>query len=161
MDIGSAPGEQRQIRRVEPTRRGFAQSDLDRNARGAQKRGPLAGHLRKRIAHGGDDAPHAGPQHGISARRRLAVMAARFERDVERGTLSGSTGFGQRVDLGVRFAVLAMPAGADKFLVAHHDGADERIRLDGTAAALGQCEGLPHPGFVGRHGEGRRLRGAR
>ena len=47
--------------------------------------GALAGDLRKRVAHGGHDAADAGADDRIGAGRRLAVMAARLQRDVERG----------------------------------------------------------------------------
>ena len=51
-------------------------------------------------------------------------------------------GRGQGVDLGVGLAVALMPAFADDLPVAHHHGADQRIRLDAAAAPLRQFQGV-------------------
>ncbi len=59
VDVGLSGRQQRQVGRVEPPRRRLAQSELDRDAGLTQPVGPLAGHRRKRIAHGGDHARHA------------------------------------------------------------------------------------------------------
>jgi hypothetical protein len=66
------------------------------------------------------------------------VVAARFERDVKRGSAGGLTRCGQRVDLGVCFPVALVPAGADFPSVANDHGANEGIRLHVAPAALGQ-----------------------
>ena len=42
----------------------------------------------------------------------------------------------QGVDLGMRLAILLVPAFADNLAFAHQDGAHERVRLDIPAAAL-------------------------
>ena len=63
-----------------------------------------------------DDARDAGREDRVRARRRLAVMAARLHRDVQRRARQlapAAAAFGDRVDLGVRPAVLLVPALAE------------------------------------------------
>jgi hypothetical protein len=50
----------------------------------------------------------------------------------------------------VSFAKALMPTLADADVVAHDDGADERIRLNGSSAALREFERSLHPQLVGR-----------
>src|SRR5207249_4539430 len=50
------------------------------------------------------------------------------------------------IDLRVGLAVFAVPALADDLPVTHHDRADQRVRLDVAAAALGQLQRPLHPG---------------
>ena len=50
---------------------------------------------------GHDHAAHARGQHGLGAGRRLALVAARFEGDVERGPGRPPAGDSQGLDLGV------------------------------------------------------------
>jgi hypothetical protein len=73
------------------------------------------------------------------------MMTARFEGDVQGGAARRLSGGGEGVDLGVRLAVTLVPALAYELAVAHHDRADEWIRLDATTAALGQLQGAAHP----------------
>ena len=61
--------------------------DLDRDALGAQALVALAGDFRIGILQRRNDARDAGLDDGVGARRRLALMRARLERDVERCAL--------------------------------------------------------------------------
>jgi hypothetical protein len=108
----------------------------------------LAADGREGIEHGGDDALHAGPQDGIRAGWRLAVMAARLEGDIERGTAGRITSRGKGVDLGVGLAIALVPPLANTGPCAHHDGTDQRVGLDTASAPLRQRQRPPHPGYV-------------
>ena len=55
---------------------------------------------------------------------------------------------GERGDLGVRAAELGVEALADHLAVADDHRADQRVRADSAAAALGQLEGPPELGAV-------------
>ena len=75
---------------------------------------PRPGGLLGRVVAGDDDAPDAGGEDRVGARRRAAVVAARLERDVERRLAQvGAAAGGDRVDLGVGAAELVVPALAE------------------------------------------------
>ena len=84
----------------------------------------------------------------LRARRRLALMAARFERDVDRRARRALAGLGERVHFGVRSAELLVTSFADDLAVAHDHAADHRVRLDGALAAHGQRQRLGHVAVV-------------
>ena len=102
----------------QPRARGeLAVGDVDLDALVAQDPQAAAGRpsrsgrrrrRRRALMPGGDDR--------VGARRRLAVVTARLQRDVQRraGRRSGAVGGGDRVDLGVRAAVLLVPALAER-----------------------------------------------
>ena len=100
--------------------------------------------LRKGIALGDDHAAHAGGQDGLRAGRRLAVVAARFERDVERGPGRPVAGHSQGLDLGMRPAEPPMPAFADDLRPLGDHAADHRVRLDEPLPPDGQFQGATH-----------------
>jgi hypothetical protein len=81
------------------------------------------------------------------------VVTARLQRDVERRPAGRIAGGGQRVGLGVRAAVLFVPALADDHAVTENDRPDKWIRLHAAAAALRQFECPPHPVFVAGHAD--------
>ena len=83
----------------------------------------------------------AGSDERVGARRRLAEVAARFERHVDVGTACVSTRLAQREHLGVRVPGARMEALAHDATVAHDDAADERIGRSRTPAALGERDG--------------------
>ena len=67
-------------------------------------------------------------QDRVGARRLLALVAAGLERDVERRAAQvGVAGGGDRVDLGVRAAVLLVPALAHDLAVLDEHRADDRV----------------------------------
>ena len=53
----------------------------------------------------------------------------------------------QSLDLGVRAAVVAMPAAPDDAVIAERQSAHARIRFDLAATAKRQLHGLAHQGF--------------
>ena len=95
-----------QIRRVESSRLGFHQADFDRNSRGSSAAipRPLTASNGSRCA-----AHHAGNSGGnqrIGARRRFAMVATRFQRDVGRRPFGSRSRHSQGFDLRVRAAEL-------------------------------------------------------
>ena len=70
----------------------LAQTNLDRDPGSAKEVGTAAADSRERVLHGGDNPGNAGLQDGIGAGRRLAVMAARLQRYVERRAVRGVAG---------------------------------------------------------------------
>lgn len=62
-------------------------------------------------------------------------MATGFERHVGRCAFRISFNRRKRIDLGVRFTTLLMPAFADDVVATHDDTADARIRMRGETAA--------------------------
>jgi hypothetical protein len=80
--------EQLQVRRIQFFGFLLQNSSDDFNARALQLRKAATGYLRKRISHRGDNAFHTGSDHCFCARRRFALVATRFECDVERAATS-------------------------------------------------------------------------
>jgi hypothetical protein len=91
---------------------------------------------------GGDDEPrYPGLSDRIGARRRLAAVAARFERHVQRrasevATLRGA----DRLHLGVRSPESLVKSLPEHLVVAADHRADERVRADPPASALGELD---------------------
>ena len=79
-----------------------AEPDIDRDAGGAQPAMALPRHLRIGVLDRRHHARDAGGDHGVGAGRRLAVMRARLQRDIERGAARGLAGAPQRLGLGMR-----------------------------------------------------------
>ena len=90
-----------------------ADADIDGDAGRAQPRVARAGNLRIGIFDRRDDPGHAGGDDRVGARRRLAEMRARLERDVEGRAARGLAGAAQGLDLGMRPAAGLGPAAAD------------------------------------------------
>src|SRR5262249_22300127 len=77
-----------------------------------------------------DDAPHTGAG--------APMMAAGFQRGIERRAAGAHAGGAQRVNLGMRTArALMKPLSYDHAVVGHHDGADQRVRAGAAAATRG------------------------
>ena len=130
-------------RLVEQPRGGreLAVGDDDLDALVAQDPQAAAGGLLGRVVGGDDDAPDAGLDDRVGARRRLALVAARLERDVERRAFEVGHPAGlDRVDLGVRAAVDLVPALAEHLAVARDHGADDRVRLDRPEPPAGELD---------------------
>ena len=81
-----------------------------------------------RIANGGHDARDARGDDGVGTRRRLAVVRARLERDVQRRAARAATSRAQRIDLGVRLAESRVKPLADDLTAGNDDGADHWVR---------------------------------
>src|SRR6185295_10051306 len=87
---------------------------------------------------GRDHARDAGGDDPADARSGASLMAARFERAVERRAAGAGAGFGERVDFGVRLAgPLMEPLPHDHAVGRDHDRADEWIGTGASGAARG------------------------
>ncbi len=99
-----------------------------------------AGNPRVRVRLTGNDAPDSCLEQRVDARRRIAVVRARFERDVD-GRAGGSrAGRGERIRLRVRLPLALVPALADDLAVRDHDRADDRVRAGRPTALLRQLQ---------------------
>ena len=120
----------------------LAAREVDLHALVAQDAQAPARGLLGRVVAGDDDAPDAGREDGVRARRLLTVVAARLERHVEGGALQvGVAGGRDRVDLRVRAAVLLVPALAEHPIVLDHHRSDHRVGAHAAHAALGELDG--------------------
>ena len=119
----------------------LAAGDVDLHALVAQDAEAAPGGLRARVVAADDDARDAGLEDRLGARRRVPVVAARLERDVQRRAVQVRVAArGDRVDLGVRAAVVVVPALAEHRAVARDDGPDERVGAHATAAPLRELD---------------------
>ena len=101
----------------------------------AQDAEPPAAGLRRRIV-GGDDHPRDPRRDDrLRARRRVARVAARLERDVQGGSLGALVARLERSALGVGLADRSVESLADHPVVLHDHRADKRVRA-GPAAGL-------------------------
>src|SRR5919107_1474943 len=91
-----------------------------------------------------DHARDAGPQDGLDAGRRPAVMVAGFQRHVERGPTRSPSGLTKGHYLGVVLSCPGMPALAKHATVARHDGPNEGVRRNRVTPALGEATGKIH-----------------
>src|SRR5437764_11709244 len=126
----------------------FPKTDVDREARLPQTLGPLPGHLRERIGHGGHDPAHARSNNRFRTRRGFALMAAGLKRHIESGIAPQVARLAQGIDLRMSLAKTFMPSFAHHTVFSNNDCSDQRIRLDVAAALLGQAERAGHPSFV-------------
>src|SRR5207237_10146568 len=120
---------------MSPLRPTGLHADIDANARIAQPRMPGARYFGIGILQSRNDARDAGRNHGVGAWRRLAMVRAWFERDIERRAASRLAGPAQGFDFGVRPAARLRPAAADNFAVFNDDRANRRIRPGSTEPA--------------------------
>ena len=108
-----------------------AHADCYGEAGRAQPRVTGAGNLRVWIFERRHDAGDARGDDRVGARRRLAVVRARLERDVEVGAARGLAGAAQGLDLRMRPAAGLGPAAADDprlaAIAADNDGADRGV----------------------------------
>ncbi len=151
VDVGFARGQQFQVGRIELPRIGLTNPRVHGDAGSAQARGPLAGHLGKRVFHGRHHPADARLDDGLGAGRRFALMAARFQRDIKRAATGRLTRLVESVDFRVRFAKALVPAFAGHGLPADDDRSHQRVGFHVTAAALGQEQGPLHHFFIVGH----------
>src|SRR5690242_6988809 len=125
---------------------GFARAKpgVDGDAGGAQFGVALPGYQGIGILDRRDDPRNARRDHGIGARRRLADMRTRFERDIQRGAAGSLAGAAERLHLGMRAASGLRPAAPDDDAVLDHDRADRRVRPGAAEAAPSERQGKLH-----------------
>ena len=144
-DVGQAGGQSLQIGRIEPGGGLAQQADVDPQPRLAKPEESPARHPREGVSHRGDDPSDPRRQDRIGTGGRLARMAARLERDVQRRATRGGTGLGQGDDLGVGAAEAGMIPRPDPSALAHDHGPDHRVRLDAAATLPGLRQRTTHP----------------
>ena len=99
-----------------------------------------------------DDAAGTAGDQGVDAGGGLAVMAARFQGDVEGRTRDRFRRVRDGVDLGMIFPAAAVVAFGDDPAVPDDHGADQRIRADAPFALPGQPKRPAHEAFIGQDG---------
>ena len=134
---------------VEFDRLCFQQPGLDGNPRRAQFLKALPRHLGIGIAHGRHHALDARGHHRISAGRRAAVMAARFQRDIQGRAPGALARRSQRMHFGMRLAGALVETFAHHSAALHHHAADTRIGRGRVQAAPCQGQGALHVFIVG------------
>ena len=102
------------------------------------------GDFRVRVLHRRDHPRHTGIHQRIGARRRTAVVAARFEGHVSGGAPSLVAGGAQGVDFGVGFAGAHVPAFADNLPVTHDHAAHPRVGVRRVMTFARQFQGTGH-----------------
>ena len=126
------------------------QSHVDLDAGGAQLLGAASGHQRIGILHRRHDALYAGGDQGVGAGRRAAHMAARLQRDVNRGIAGGGIpGGAQGQHLRVGLASTHMPAFACHAAILDDDRANARVGRCREEPMFGKPKGLRHEGMIG------------
>ena len=110
-------------------------SDIDRNARGAQPRMAFARDFGIGVFERRHDARNTRGDHGIGAGRRLAVVRAGLQRDVQRRAARRLAGTPQRLDLGMGPAAGLGPAAADNDAVLDDHRAYGRVRPSAAQSA--------------------------
>jgi hypothetical protein len=157
-DPGVAGGDQLQVRRVQRAGVGFVQADFDCNSAIGKLPQTAAGYLGKRVLHRGHDAGDSRGHDRLAARWRLAVMAARFQRDVQRASRGPLASSGQRLDLCMRLAKPPVPPFAHDLPLANDNAAHQWVRLNMAQPLLRPFQGAEHEAgiFGGPHsGAGR------
>jgi hypothetical protein len=93
------------------------------------------------VVGGHDDAADARLADRVGAGRSATLVAARLERDVQRGVVQVPAGRGvDRLDLGVRAADGLMKALGDRLPIAADHRSDERVGADVSASMLSQLD---------------------
>lgn len=122
------------------------------DARALQNLKTFAGVIWIRVGRADDDAFDAGGNNRVRARRRAAMRATWFERDVKRRAarrVAAFLGVTERLDFCVRQTGTPMPAASNDFSVFHQHRADERIGRSRAGAASGEPEGEAQEWGVG------------
>ena len=133
---------------VEQPRRGrlLAGGELDLDPAVAEDPGAAAGGLLARIVGGDHDPRDPGLEDRLGAGRLPPLVRAGLQRHVHRRpsrVLAPLPAILQRRPLGVQPAQLGMKPLADHLAVTHDHGADQRIRADSPAPALGKLQRPP------------------
>jgi len=109
---------------------------------------PRPSNLREWIALRRDHAGDAGGDQRIGARRRAAVVRARFERDISRCATRLFAGRSQGEAFGMRFASALMETFANDAIALRDHATDHRIGFGGVGAERSQFDGARHHGAV-------------
>src|SRR5215510_13112630 len=125
-----------------------ADADFDHDAGFSQAPMAGAGDLRIGINQRRDYARDAGRDDGVGAGRRLAVMGAWLERDIERRPARAGAGAAERLSLGVGPPTGLGPAAADDHTVLGHHRADGGIGPGAPEPAPAQRERERHEAGV-------------
>ncbi len=118
---------------------------LDTHARRLEGGNAGTGDTRVRIAHGDDDALHAGRDEGLGTGRGPPMMTTGFEGHIGRGATGPFTGRGECHDLGMGATGTRVPALTDDLAVLHEDTANGRVRRRRRQSTTGQTQGARHP----------------
>jgi hypothetical protein len=131
-------------------------ADLDHDASLGQA--PVAGtrDFRIGINQRGHYARNPSADDRVGTGRRLAVMRARLERDIERRPARSGTGTAQRLGLGMGPPAGLSPAAADDHSVFHDDRPDGGVGPGAAEAAAAERERERHEAGVFRAIHGRR-----
>ena len=103
-----------------------------------------AGNFRVGVLHGRHHPRHAGMAQAVGTGRSVAMVAARFQRDVSRGATGQLARRTQGVDFGVGFTRAHVPAFADNLSVTHYHATDSRVGMGRIQAVARQFDGTRH-----------------
>jgi len=146
--LGQHPGtaglEQFQVRGIDPPGLALQEAHCDLDPGGRQFAEPLAGNLGESVVPGHHDAADPGRNDGLGTRGRLAVVAARLQRDQHGRPGGPGTGQLQRLDLRMGLAEAAVPPFADDLRPLDDDASDHRVGLDVPLPEDGQLQRPPH-----------------
>jgi len=120
----------------------YATGDFDAGIRQALQ--ALAGDLRVRVLHGCHHTRHARLHQCLGARRRAAMVAARFKGNVGAGAAGTLTGLAQGMHLGMRLAGAHMPALTDHLAIADDHATHTRVGVGGVRPLAGKLQGTGH-----------------
>ena len=120
-----------------------------RDAGGLEPRNAATIHPRVGIGHRHDDARDPRRDQRVGARRRVALVRARFQRDVKGRAARRRAGLRQRQRLGMRAAAFGGPAAADddrlaRLVARDHDRAHGRIGIGATEVAPAETQRRSH-----------------
>ena len=115
---------------IQPTRFLLQQTGINIDTRLAEHLETASCHLRIGIGPGSDNPRYAGPDQGISAWRRPALVAAGLHIHINRGVPGRLTGLPQCLDLGMRLTCGTVPPPADHLPILY-DHASEYAGWDG------------------------------
>ena len=149
-DEGPPPADRNEERLVEEQGVALHDSSGHRDPGTSQPREPAAVHGRVRVARRDHDPPQAAGGQARRAGRSAALVGARLEVDVERGSPGPGAGLLEGQDLGVRGAGAAMPCLPDQPAALHDHAADHGVGVGLAPAPLGQVQGPRHPELVVR-----------
>src|SRR5262249_20522607 len=134
--------------RPPPLGRAYADFNYDPSLCHAPMTGP--GNLRIGVNKGGDHARDAGSGDRVDTWRRLAVMRAGLERNIERRPARRGTGAAQRLGFSMRPPARLSPTPADDYAVPDDDRADGGVGPSASQPALAEREGKHHEAGVFR-----------
>ena len=136
--------------RIQLTRLLFQQTASHLDTRIAQALQAITGNQGIGVLHSGYNAAHASRDQGIGAGRGLANMTTGFKGHVSGGAARLLTGLSQRVNFGMAFASLHVPALTHNLFTLHQHAADARIWFSGIESTGSQRQRAAHPLSISR-----------